>query len=187
MEDLPCSGRSSTSPTKVNIAKVKEMVTENRHLSLREIAAELFVSHESIHTILNDCLGIVSHHDNAPSHKAIIVNEFLSKNSTNIIEQPPYSPDMGPVDFFLFPNLKLPLRGSRFQSIEDIKEDSRRELKSIAENAFESGFNNWIIRWHKCIISGGAYFKAMCPDLTRERYAHNANGSTYVRMVARAA
>ena len=27
--------------------------------------------------------------DNAPAHKAIIVNEFLNKNSTNIIEKPP--------------------------------------------------------------------------------------------------
>ena len=63
----------------------------------------------------------ILHHDNAPSHKAFIVNEFLAKNSTNIIEQPPYSPDMAPADFFLFPKLKLPIRGTRFQSIEDIK------------------------------------------------------------------
>ena len=55
MEDLPRSGRPSTSSTEVNIAKVKKMVTENRPLSLREIANELSVSHESILTILNDC------------------------------------------------------------------------------------------------------------------------------------
>ena len=58
MEDLSLSGRLSTSSTEVNIAKVNEMVTENRHLSLREIADELSVSHESIRTILNDCLGM---------------------------------------------------------------------------------------------------------------------------------
>ena len=58
VEDLPCSGRPSTSSIEVNIAKVKEMLTENRHLSLREISAELYVSHESIRTILNDCLGM---------------------------------------------------------------------------------------------------------------------------------
>ena len=56
--DLPRSGRPSTPSTELNIAKVKEMVTENRHLRLREIAAELSVSHESIPTILNDCLGM---------------------------------------------------------------------------------------------------------------------------------
>ena len=58
MEDLPRSGRPSTSSTAVNIAKVNEMVTENRYLNLRVITAELYVSHESIHTILSDCLNI---------------------------------------------------------------------------------------------------------------------------------
>ena len=58
VEDLPRFGQPSTSATEVNIAKVKKMVTENRHLSLREIDAELSVSHESIRTILNDYLGM---------------------------------------------------------------------------------------------------------------------------------
>uniref|UniRef100_A0A2H1WM79 SFRICE_031170 n=1 Tax=Spodoptera frugiperda TaxID=7108 RepID=A0A2H1WM79_SPOFR len=41
MEDLPRSGRPSTSATEVNIAKVKKIVTENTHSTLREIATEL--------------------------------------------------------------------------------------------------------------------------------------------------
>ena len=68
----------------------------------------------------------ILHHDNALSHKAIIVNEFLSKDSINIIEQPPYSPDMAPADFFLFSKLKLPLRDTRFQSIKDKREFATR-------------------------------------------------------------
>ena len=63
---------------------------------------------------------------------------------------------MAPADFFLFPKLKLPLRGTRFQSIADIKENLRRELKSIPAKAFKKCFDDWIIRWHKCIISGEA-------------------------------
>ena len=58
MEDLLRSGQPSTFSTEVNIPKVKEMATENRHLSLREIAGELSMSHESIRTISNDCLGM---------------------------------------------------------------------------------------------------------------------------------
>ena len=53
-------------------------------------------------------------------------DEFLAKNSRNIIEQPPYSPDMTPADIVLFSKIKLLLRGTRFQSIEDKKENSRR-------------------------------------------------------------
>ncbi|KAJ8729007.1 hypothetical protein PYW07_006703 [Mythimna separata] len=100
----------------------------------------------------------ILHHANAPSHKAIIVNEFLTKNSTNTMQQPPYSPDMALADFFLFLKLKLPLRGTRFQSIKDIKENSRRKLNSIPEAAFKKCFDEWI-RWRKCIVSKGAYFE----------------------------
>ena len=101
------------------------------------------------------------HHDNTPSHKSIILNEFLVKTSTNIIEKLPYSPDISPAGFFLSRKLKFLLQGSRFQSIKDIKENSRRELKSISENAFKKCIDDWIIRWNKCIIWGGAYLKAI--------------------------
>lgn len=56
----------------------------------------------------------ILHYDNAPSHTSILVREFLTKNSTNVIDQAPYSPDMA-CDFFLFPKLKLSLCGRRFE------------------------------------------------------------------------
>ncbi|EFN61003.1 hypothetical protein EAG_12198, partial [Camponotus floridanus] len=37
--------------------------------------------------------------------------DFLAKNSTNVLDHPPYSPDLAPCDFFLFSKLKLPPRG----------------------------------------------------------------------------
>jgi hypothetical protein len=58
MEDLHRSGRPSTSATEVNIAKVKEIVSGNPYSTLRQIAAELFVSLESIRTILTNHLGM---------------------------------------------------------------------------------------------------------------------------------
>ncbi|EZA52200.1 hypothetical protein X777_08713 [Ooceraea biroi] len=33
----------------------------------------------------------------------LLVRDFLAKNSTNTIPQAPYSPDIVPCDFFLFP------------------------------------------------------------------------------------
>ena len=149
VEDLPRSGRPSTSSTEVNICKVKEMVTENLHSSLREIAAELSVSHQSIRTILNDCSGM-----KRVAARLVLkdlnffqkLNRVKAENSTNNIKQPPYSPDMAPTDIFLFQKLKLPLRGTRFQSIEDMTKNSWRELKSIPENAFKKCFDDWIIR-----------------------------------------
>jgi len=56
------------------------------------------------------------HDDNAPSHRALIMREFLAHNSIIALPQPPYSPDLAPYDFFLFPKMKLQLKGRRFDS-----------------------------------------------------------------------
>ena len=48
------------------------------------------------------------HHDNAPCHTAISVNEFLAKKGISVVPQPPYSPDLSPCDFFLFPKTQIP-------------------------------------------------------------------------------
>jgi hypothetical protein len=51
------------------------------------------------------------HQDNAPSHTALIVREFLVHNSITVMDHPPYSPDLAPCDFFLFRKCKLVLCG----------------------------------------------------------------------------
>lgn len=71
------------------------------------------------------------HHDNAPSHTALVVRDYLAKHATNIVPQPPYSPDLAPADFSLFPKLEKPLRGHRFNSIDEIQPESKKVLKAI--------------------------------------------------------
>jgi hypothetical protein len=46
------------------------------------------------------------------------------------------SPALVPADFFLCPKLKTTLKGRRFQTTEEIKENSIRELRAIKESAF---------------------------------------------------
>lgn len=99
------------------------------------------------------------HHDNAPAHTSLLVRDFLAKNNTVITPQPPYSPDLAPCDFFLFPKLKRPMKGRRFATIEEIKTASLEELKAIPKSAYQKCFEDWKKRWHKCIISEGDYFE----------------------------
>ena len=89
----------------------------------------------------------------------------VAKNSTNIVPQPAYSPDLAPCDFWLFPKLKRPLRGNRFESSEDIKRESMRALMAIPESGYLACFEDWKKRWRKCIISGGHYFEGDEIDL----------------------
>ena len=51
---------------------------------------------------------LIFHHDNAAAHDALRVREFLAKISITKMDYPPYSPDIVPCDFRLFPNLKMP-------------------------------------------------------------------------------
>jgi transposase len=60
------------------------------------------------------------HHDNAPSHTSVLTQQFLAKQNMSVIPQPLYSPDFAACDFFLFPKMKLKLKGSRFDSTEEI-------------------------------------------------------------------
>jgi len=83
------------------------------------------------------------HHDNAPAHASLLIREFLAKQETIFVPQPPYSPDLAPVDFLLFPKLKSTLKGRRFQTIEEIKENSLQDLRAILQNTFQDAFQNW--------------------------------------------
>ncbi|UYV73351.1 hypothetical protein LAZ67_10002821 [Cordylochernes scorpioides] len=99
------------------------------------------------------------HHDNAPAHTSLLVRDFLAKNNTLMMPQPPYSPDLAPCDFFLFPKLKRPMKGRRYATLDEIKTASKEELKKIFKNDFLKCFEDWKNRWHKCIISHGDYFE----------------------------
>ena len=65
------------------------------------------------------------HHDNAASHTALVLRDRFVKNSTHMVAQPPYSLDLAPCLLWLFPKLRRPLSGTRFESIDEIKADSK--------------------------------------------------------------
>ncbi|UYV68939.1 hypothetical protein LAZ67_6001728 [Cordylochernes scorpioides] len=71
------------------------------------------------------------HHDNAPAHTSLLVRDFLAKNNTLMMPQPPYFPDLASCDFFLFPKLKRPMKGRRYATLDEIKTASKEELKKI--------------------------------------------------------
>ena len=51
-------------------------------------------------------LGVHLLHDNASSDKCEVVKYFLASEKVKVLNHPPYSPDLSPCDFFLFPRLK---------------------------------------------------------------------------------
>jgi hypothetical protein len=88
------------------------------------------------------------------------VQHFLTKTNIPIVPHIPYSPDPAPRNFWLFPTLKMGLRGRRFATVEDIKENADARLRAIKKDGFHRCYNNWIDRWNKCVCADGKYFES---------------------------
>jgi hypothetical protein len=82
-------------------------------------------------------------HDNAPTHTSLKPTEFETNNNVVIIPHPPYSPDLAPCDFALFPKLKMKLKWRCFDTVSDIQRKSQAVFDSMKENDFHSAFEEW--------------------------------------------
>lgn len=67
--------------------------------------------------------------DNTPIHGTRVVTEEISKSGFEKVNNPLYSPDMAPSDFYLFKVLKSWQRGRTFTTLE--------KLQSSVEMRFE--------------------------------------------------
>ena len=81
------------------------------------------------------------------------------ENKIAVIPHPPYSPDLAPCDFFLFPKLKLKLKGRRFVTTEGVQAESQRVLDTQREKDFQEAFQKWRRRWDQCLHAEGNYFE----------------------------
>jgi len=64
--------------------------------------------------------------DNAPEHRAVLVKDFLAKNSLSTLKSPPYYLDLSPNDFYLFPQLKSSLTRQRFCDATDVTKNATK-------------------------------------------------------------
>lgn len=102
---------------------------------------------------------IILHQDNASSHTARKTIDFLKKENIELLDHPPYSPDLSPNDFFTFPRIKQKLRGQRFQSPEEAVEAFKTTILTTPTLEWNNCFNNWFERMEKCIKLHGEYFE----------------------------
>ena len=92
--------------------------------------------------------------DNAPIHNSIHVRNYLTNMGIKTVPQPPYSPDLAPCDFWLFPKL----RGCRYDIIEEMKEAVTKVIDTLTQEEFHEAFEKLLERYNKCITAGD-YFE----------------------------
>ena len=71
------------------------------------------------------------------------------------VPHPPYSPNLAPCDFWLFPKL----RGCRYETIEAIKEAVTKVIDTFTQKDFLGAFQKLLEWYNKCIVAGGDYFE----------------------------
>ncbi|CAH1990549.1 unnamed protein product [Acanthoscelides obtectus] len=104
------------------------------------------------------CL-IILHQDNASSRTAQKTRQYLMEENVELLEHPPYSPDLSPNDFFTFPKIKNRLRGQRFQSPEEAVEAFKNVVLHLPAIEWNKCFDNWFERMQMCINIRGEYFE----------------------------
>jgi len=99
------------------------------------------------------------HHDNASAHTLFVVREFLTKNNMTTVPHPAYSPDLAPCDFYMFPKMKLWLKGRRFVSIEEIQAELQQVPDTLMPANFNECFQKWQNHWDHCIQTQDDYYE----------------------------
>ena len=84
--------------------------------------------------------SFILHHDNTPCHTSFLVQQFLSNKNITVCPYPPYSLDLAPCNFWLFPEVKMTMKGKRFESIQDIEVATTAQLKTLTKEDFQNCF-----------------------------------------------
>ena len=100
-------------------------------------------------------------HDYAPAHKSATVQEYLKESGLDVLDHPPYSPDLSPCDFWLFPRLKEMLAGHHFESRCDIGSAVCLCLQHVPKKDYWATFRKWVYRCKMCVEADGAYFEGL--------------------------
>jgi hypothetical protein len=75
-----------------------------------------------------------------PTHKAASVGQFLTQKNVTTLYHPLFSPDLSPPDYFLFPKLKMKLKGLHFVDVAETQEAITDELKKVQKVEFSAVF-----------------------------------------------
>jgi len=80
--------------------------------------------------------GILFLHNNAPAHRALATHKKLAYMGFHWLDHSPYSPDLTPSDYRLFPGLKNKLKGRRFSSDAEVIADKETWLDGQTSDFF---------------------------------------------------
>ena len=109
--------------------------------------------------------GLLFHQDNAPAHRSVITMAAINDCDFELIQHPPYSSDLAPSDFHLFPKLKKAISGTHFQVIHTVEDFLDSQENDFLKVALQH-------RWQKCIYIEGIVLKNNTICLSKVKTLH---------------
>jgi len=101
--------------------------------------------------------GVLFLHNNAPAHRAFATQKKLAYLGFHCLDHPPYSLDLAPSDYHLFPGLKKQLKGHHFSSNAEVIATAETWLDRQPSEFFLNGLHK-LEQWaKKCIELRGEY------------------------------
>ena len=88
------------------------------------------------------------------------VHQFIDNNNNNnfeVVSHAPYSPDLAPSDFWLFPTLKDTLHGRTFSSLSALETAIFQWSERTPKEAFAAAMQSWLEHCEKCVRLQGYY------------------------------
>ncbi|UYV73413.1 hypothetical protein LAZ67_10003098 [Cordylochernes scorpioides] len=114
----------------------------NRFVTMDETWAHHFTPESK-----QQSMKIVYHQDNAPSHRSLQAMATIYDSGFELLPHAPYSPDLAPSDFNLFPHLKKSLSGIHFRSDEEVIDAVTSFFESLETSFFLDGIKALEHRW----------------------------------------
>jgi len=98
-------------------------------------------------------------HENAPAHRALATQKNLAYLHFQCLDHPPYSPDLAPSDYHLFPGLKKKLIVRHFSSDAEVIAAAETWFDGQLSEFFFSGLQKLEQGAKKCVEVRGEYIE----------------------------
>lgn len=105
----------------------------------------------------NSRYELILQHDNARPHVAKMTKLAIQDLNWEVLQHPPYSPDIAPSDFYLFRAIANDIRGVTFKSDEDVRIWLGEWFGSKDQVFFRHGIEKLPKRWETVISNDGEY------------------------------
>ena len=97
---------------------------------------------------------ILLYDDNATSHTSNIAQTEKHDFGFESLPHPPYSPDLAPSDYYLFPNPKRWLCDRCFQLNEEVEWETKAYFGGFDKSYYLEGVEKFIYRWTRIELKG---------------------------------